>query len=262
MLDVEAALARAHAEVGNIPKGAAKEITKKASLKHVPPRKIAAKRKKTKHGIVAIVQALSDACAGKAGEYVHLGATSNDISDTALALQLKDAINIILVDLECIKKLLRDPGPARFAGEIQRSIDRINECKKRLLVGKMSGAVGTFAAFGKKGPRIQESVMRQLGLGTAPVTSQVIQRDRHAEFILHLGILAGTLEKIAGEVNAPKSGLGAVVRSRALPALENVSVEGEGDITGLNYEHIGIPEACSAIDEMQKSVIAGLGKLI
>ncbi|MBU2560499.1 hypothetical protein KKA03_06355, partial [archaeon] len=227
MLEVEAALARAHAEVGNIPKGAAKEISKKASLKYVTPPKIAAARKKTKHGVVAIVQALADACDGKAGGYVHLGATSNDISDTALALQLRDAAEIILEDLENIKKLLKGPGLAQFKEEIQRNIDRITSCKKRLLVGKMTGAVGTQAAFGKKGPRIQRIVMKELGLGTASVTNQVIQRDRHAEFILNLGILAGTLEKIAREAGTLNGNLGGIVRSRALPALENVSIEGE-----------------------------------
>jgi adenylosuccinate lyase len=261
MLDVEAALARAHAEVGNIPKGAAREISKKASLRYVTPKKVGIIRKRVKHGVVAIILALGDACEGKAGAYVHLGATSNDISDTALALQLKDAVEIILGDLEKIKKLLGGSGLAQFAGEIQRSIDRINECKKRLLVGKMSGAVGTFAAFGKKGPRIQKMVMKALGLGTAPVTSQVIQRDRHAEFILNLGILAGTLEKIAREAGTPNDDLGAVVRARALPALECITVEHEGDITSLNYELIGIPEACFALDGMLKSLIAALEKL-
>lgn len=260
MLDVEAALARAHAGVGNIPKGAAKEISRKASLKYVTPKKVGIIRKRVKHGVVAITFALSDACEGKAGGYVHLGATSNDISDTALALQLKEAVEIILEDLEEIKRLLEGQKFAHFTGEIQRSIDRIEASKKRLLVGKMSGAVGTQAAFGKKGPKIQKMVMKELGLGTAPVTSQVIQRDRHAEFMLNLGILAGTLEKIAGEAGAQSGGLGAIVRSRALPALENVSLEHEGDITSLNYELIGIPEACFAIEKMQKVLIAALGK--
>lgn len=262
MLDVEAALARAHAGVGNIPKGAAREISRKASLKYVTPKKVGIIRKRVKHGVVAITLALGDACDGKAGRYVHLGATSNDISDTALALQLKEAVAIILRDLEKIKKLLGGSGLAGFAGEVQRNIDRINACKKRLLVGKMTGAVGTGAAFGKKSPRIQKMVMKDLGLGTAFVTSQVIQRDRHAEFILNLGILAGTLEKIGREVGTLNEGLGAVVRARALPALENISIEGEGDITGLDFEHIGIPEACFAIDGIQKSLIAVLGRLI
>ena len=312
ILDVEAALARAHAEVGNIPKKAAEEISKKASTKYVRPEEVRNIKKRIQHGIMAIIQALSNVCEKDAGGYVHLGASSNDIADTALALQLREAIGIMLKDLGELEGLLlslaekhketmmvgRTHGQhalpttlglkfAVFASEIRRSICRIEDCKKRLLAGKMAGAVGTQAAFGDKGLEIQKVVMKRLGLKGVAVSSQVIQRDRHAEFIADLGILAGTLEKIGkeirnlqrteiGEVEEPfregqmgsstmphkrnpikaeqVCGLARVVRSNVLPALENIALEHEADLTSLVYERLVIPETCLLVDEMLKSL--------
>lgn len=312
ILDVEAALARAHAEVGNIPKKAAGEISKKTSVRYVKPEAVRKIKKRTQHGIMAIVQVLSDACEGDAGRYVHLGASSNDISDTAFALQLRDVMETMLEDLEEIECLLlclaekhketvmvgRTHGQhalpttlglkfAVFASEVGRNIDRMVECKERLLVGKMTGAVGTQAAFGGRGPEIQDIVMKQLGLKSVAVSSQIIQRDRHAEFMADLGILAGTLEKICkeirnlqrteiGEVEEPFGegqigsstmphkrnpilsericGLARVVRSNVPSALENIALEHEADLTSLAYEQIVIPETCLLVDEMLKSL--------
>ncbi|HEX54509.1 MAG TPA: adenylosuccinate lyase, partial [Candidatus Altiarchaeales archaeon] len=224
MLDVEAALAIAHSKVGNIPKSAAEEISKKANILHVKLERVKEIESEINHDVMAMVKALAEQC-GSSGKYVHLGATSNDITDTALALQFREYLRFLFDDLDRIKNVLlnlanehknlvcigRTHGQhslpityglkfALWACEIQRHIDRINECKERLLVGKMSGAVGTQAAFGKKGIEIQNIVMEILKLRPAIVSNQILQRDRHAEFLLNLALIAETLNKMATEI--------------------------------------------------------------
>src|SRR5467141_3526342 len=167
LLDVEAALARAEAKVGLIPREAAAEITKKASTKSVSVERVEALEKETRHDLMAVVLALTEACERDAGKYVHLGATSNDILDTATALQLRDAIGLLEGDLAELvdvfaalatkhKKTImlgRTHGQAAvpitfglkiavFADETARHRTRLREAAPRVLVGKMSGAVG------------------------------------------------------------------------------------------------------------------------
>ena len=187
LLDVEAALALAHAEVGNIPKKDAEKIAAMASTKYVKVERVKAIEKEIKHDIASLVRALSEVC-GSSGAYVHLGATSYDIVDTANALQLKDALDVIekrLVDFKVIlqKQALmhketvmigRTHGQhalpitlgfkfAVWGYEVNRHIERLEECKKRVLVGKVSGAVGTQAGLGEHAEQIQELVMKRLG---------------------------------------------------------------------------------------------------
>jgi adenylosuccinate lyase len=167
LLDVEAALALAHAEVGNIPKKDAEKIAAMASTKYVKVERVKAIEKEIKHDISSLVRALSEAC-GPSGAYVHLGATSYDIVDTANALQLKDALGLIEKKLSDLKEILKKQAAqhkgtvmigrthgqhalpitlgfkfAVWGYEVNRHIERLNECKKRVLVGKISGAVGT-----------------------------------------------------------------------------------------------------------------------
>jgi adenylosuccinate lyase len=171
LLDVEAALALAHAEVGNIPKKDGERIASLASTKHVKVERVKAIEREIKHDIAALVRALSEVC-GSSGAYVHLGATSYDIVDTANALQLKDATEIIETRLAAFKTILqkqafqhkdtvligRTHGQhalpitlgfkfAVWGYEVNRHIQRLSECKKRALVGKVSGAVGTQAGL-------------------------------------------------------------------------------------------------------------------
>src|SRR5438132_557742 len=173
LLDVEAALARAESKVGLVPREAAAEITKKATTKLVTVKRVEELERETRHDLMAVVLALTEACAGDAGKYVHLGATSNDIQDSATALQLRDAIRVIEESLDGLidafadlatkhKKTImlgRTHGQAAvpitfglkvavFASEVARQRERMRQATPRIVVGKMSGAVGTGAAFG------------------------------------------------------------------------------------------------------------------
>lgn len=319
LLDVEAALARAHAKVKNISEKDAVAISKKANVRFVKLERVKAIEAKTRHDIMAVVLALAEQC-GSAGKYVHLGATSYDIVDTANALQFKEALQIVerdLLDIESVlldlaKKHIRTVAVGRthgqhavpityglkfaiWAREIRRHIERICEAKKRVLVGKMSGAVGTMASFGSKGIEIQELVMRELGLIPAEVSSQIVQRDRYAELISLLALIAATLDKIAKEIrnlmrteiaelsepfaekeqvgsstmphkrnpiNSEKvCGLARVVKSNVFIALENVSLEHERDLTNSSAERVLIPETFILLDEIlktMKKVLRGL----
>ncbi len=309
-LDVEAALARAHTKAGNIPKTAASTITRKANTKFVKVTRVKEIEKKTKHDLMAVVKALTEVC-GPSGKYVHLGATSYDIVDTANALQFKEALAVVEKDLRGLEKTLlrlakeniktvavgRTHGQhaipvtygLRFsiwAMEIKRHIERIGEAKKRILVGKMSGAVGTQASFGKKGIRIQKLVMKDLGLAPAEVSNQIVQRDRYAELMMLLALIAATLDKIGKEIrNLSRTeigevserfeekgqvgsstmphkrnpintenicGLSRVIKSNVFVALENVSLEHERDLTNSSPERVIIPESFILLDEILK----------
>ncbi len=207
LLDVEAALALAHAEVGNIPEKDAKKIAAMASTKYVKVDRVKAIEKEIKHDVASLVRALAEVC-GSSGAYVHLGATSYDIVDTANALQLKDALALIEERLANLKATLQKQADqhkgtvmigrthgqhalpitlgfkfAVWGYEVNRQIERLNECKKRVLVGKISGAVGTQAGLGEHAEQIQELVMKRLGLRPAEISTQIVQRDRYAELV-------------------------------------------------------------------------------
>src|SRR2546430_1779700 len=227
LLDVEAALARAESKVGLVPREAAAEITKKATTKLVTVKRVEELERETRHDLMAVVLALTEACAGDAGKYVHLGATSNDIQDSATALQLRDAIRVIEEGLEGSidafaelatkhrKRIMlgRTKGQAAvpitfglkvavFASEVARQRERMRQATPRIVVGKMSGAVGTGAAFGPRALDIQTTVMTELGIGFEEAATQDVGRDRHAEFIGILANLAASLQATKGQVMA------------------------------------------------------------
>ena len=312
-LTVEAALAKANAKFGIIPANAAEEISKKANTKFVKLEKVKKIEEEIQHDLMAMVKVLTEVCNGDAGKYVHVGATSYDIEDTTYALQFRDAIKIIEKKLTELKNVLlklaewhkkticigRTHGQhaapttygmkfALYAAEIQRHLDRLEESKKRVLVGKMTGAVGTQASFGKKGIELQKFVMKELGLEPVLVSTQVIQRDRYAEVINDMALIASTLEKIAKEIrnlqrteiaevfepfkekqvgsstmphkrNPHKSericGLARVVRSNVMPSLENIPLEHERDLTDSSVERIIFPETFILVDYMLKEMI-------
>ena len=307
MLDVEAALARAHAQVGTIPTEAADEIRKAATVKSVPVERVAMIEKDIGHDVMAVVLALSEKC-GDAGRFVHLGATSNDITDTATALQLRDALDLVEGDLQALKGALlglakrhrktvmlgRTHGQAAvpitfglkmavFAAETQRHIERLQQARERVCVGKMSGAVGTGAALGPKALEIQEIVAKELRIGYEEAASQIVGRDRHAELMGLLGLIAASAEKFATEVRnlqrteigeaaeafgerqvgsstmANKEnpvtsenvcGLARIVRGFVIPALENVPLWHERDLTNSAAERIMIPHALILVDDL------------
>jgi adenylosuccinate lyase len=319
MLDVEAALAWAHAEVGNIPRKDAEKIVAMASLKHVKLSRIKEVEREIKHDVMALVRALAEAC-GSSGAFVHLGATSYDIVDTANALQLKEALEIIEKRLDVfeetlMKKALRYKSTlmmgrthgqhalpitlgfkfAVWMREISRHIQRLRQCRERITVGKMSGAVGTQAGLGKNARKIQELVMQRLSIKPADISTQIVQRDRHAELVCMLALVASTLENFATEIRElqrpeigelfepfeaekqvgsstmphkrnPETcericGLARIVRSLVIPALENVLTWHERDLTQSSAERFIIPETCIIVDYMlflMNNVVANL----
>ena len=319
MLDVEAGLARALARVGTIPKIDGETIARRASTKIVKVDRILEFEGEVAHETMALVLALSEAC-GKSGRYVHFGATSNDILDTATALQIRDALAIVESDMRKLLGVLigqaskykntimvgRTHGQhavpttlgmkfAIWASELGRHVERLDQIKPRVLVGKMSGAVGTGAAWGKNGPRIQDLVMHELKLSGATASNQILQRDRFAELVSFLGLLASTLEKFAREVRnlqrteiaeleepfggrqigsstMPQKrnpvrcekvcGLARVLRADAQAALENVVIEHERDLTNSSCERVILPECFLLTDEILKTSIQVLSGIV
>jgi len=225
LLTVEAALARAHAKVGNIPKEAAEEITKKATTSKVKVNRVTEIEKETKHDIMAVTKALAEICENDAGKYIHLGATSYDIVDTANALQFVEATTILSKQLKQLRSALlnlakkhrktvmlgRTHGQhtipitfglkmAGYSMEVDRHLERLHELKSRLFIGKLSGAVGTGAALGEHALEIQRIMLTDLKLGIEDVSTQIVCRDRYNELLGLLANIATSMEKFATEI--------------------------------------------------------------
>jgi adenylosuccinate lyase len=308
MLDVEASLARAHAKVGNILQEDADIISTKANISAVKLARVKDLEKDTNHDIMAVVKALSEQC-GKSGDFIHLGATSNDIVDTLTACQFKQALGIIEDDLVLLENTLADLAEkykatmmvgrthgqfaipltfgmkmAVYALETHRHVERLREARPRICVGKMSGAVGTGAALGQHAREIQSLVMEDLGLGTEEASLQLVGRDRYVEFVTLMANIASSLEKFSLEIrNLQRSeirevseafdsdkqvgsstmahkrnpitsenvcSLARIVRGFVNPAMENVPLWHERDLTNSASERIIIPHVCVLIDDM------------
>lgn len=306
LLDVEAALALAHAEVGNIPKVDAQKIAEKATTKFVKIDRVKAIEKEIKHDIASLVRALSEQC-GESGAYVHLGATSYDIVDTANALQLKDATAVLEKRLADFKGVLQKQASAHKATvmigrthgqhalpitlgfkfavwgyEVDRHLQRLKEAKKRVLAGKVSGAVGTQAGLGEHAEKIQTLVMKRLNLSAAEISTQIVQRDRYAELVCIYGMIASSIENFATEIRElqrpeiaevfesfeakkqvgsstmphkqnPETcervcGLARIVRSLVTPALEDIVTWHERDLTQSSAERFILPESSILLD--------------
>ncbi|WP_367343667.1 adenylosuccinate lyase [Methanomethylovorans sp.] len=308
LMIVEAALAKAEADIGLIPKKAADIISDSIGL--VELERVKEIEDEIHHDMMAVVIGISEKCPEDAGKWVHFGATSNDILDTATGLQLKEAVQILedkmhrlldvlLMQAEAHKHTVcaaRTHGQigvpttyglrfAIWASEIARHIERLEQLKPRLLVGQMTGAVGTQAAFGKDGIEIQKLVMQYLEIGPVDVSNQIIQRDRHAEFVMWMANTVTTLDKIGVEIrslqrteiaeieesfkkkqvgsstmphkrNPIKSeqicGLARIVRAMVEPELLNNTLWDERDLTNSSCERIVFPEACVLTDHIIK----------
>ncbi len=300
-LDIEAALARAQGELGVIPEQAANEIGRKARFDLLDKQAIGASYKKMRQTIMPVLKELKRTCDGDAGQYVHFGATTQDILDTAEVLEAKDALAIIYRDLrELEEKLLELAGryketpmigrthgqhalPITFGlkvsvwvRECRRHLERIKACAERLLVGQLSGGVGTQAAFGPLAPRIAEKTLACLGLKT-PLVTWHSSRDNPAELASVLAMICSTLGKIANEVvqlqktetgelaepsSAERVGSSTMPHKRnpfrsqrvvsisrqvkylAAQAIEYMQQEHERDTRALSAEWIVIPEVC------------------
>ncbi|MFZ1024088.1 MAG: adenylosuccinate lyase [Thermoplasmata archaeon] len=223
-LRVEAALAQAEADLGMIPKEAALQIGAVAKSSKVSLERVDALERELKHDVMAIARALGEQ-AGPGGAWVHYGATSNDITDTALALELKQASDVLRDDLTELARVLLErarlhratPEIGRSHGqhaipmsfgykmavacaEVLRHRTRLDQLRPRLQVGKMSGAVGTGAGFGAQAETVEAAVMRALGLGVDDAPTQIVGRDRIAELTNLLALIAGTCERLTTEV--------------------------------------------------------------
>jgi adenylosuccinate lyase len=300
-LDVELAATDALADVGLVPAEDARTLREKAAFDIARIDEI---EQTTQHDIIAFATAVAENV-GPAARWLHFGLTSSDVLDTALALQMRTACDVILADLDVLAGSIRrraeehrrTPMIGRTHGvhaepmtlgvklalwyaEIARDRTRVSRAREVISVGKISGAVGMFAHLD---PPIEEAVCRRLGLAPAPVSSQVIQRDRHAELMTALAITAASLEKFAteirglqkteiGEIEEPFgrgqkgssamphkrnpigceqiTGLARLVRANALAAIENVALWHERDISHSSVERVILPDSFIALDHM------------
>jgi adenylosuccinate lyase len=311
-LRVELAVCEAHVRHGRIPPEALERVTTRARV-DLP--RIAAALSRVKHEMIALLTSLEEQL-GDDSRFVHVGLTSNDVWDTALALQLRDASDLLIAGQERLHQLLgtlalrykdtlivgRTHGvhaePTTFGlkilvwyAEAGRNLERLRRARAAVAVGKLSGAVGTFAHVD---PDLEEDVCRELGLEPAPISTQVIQRDRHAEFCATLAIAAASLEKIALEIRGLQRtevlevqepfaegqkgssamphkrnpelaericGLARVIRSNAQAALENVALWHERDISHSSVERIILPDSTILLDyllHLTTSILEGL----
>jgi adenylosuccinate lyase len=315
-MQVEVALAKAHAKLGHIPKEAPAAM--EAGMKRVKLARVQEIEAEIHHDLMAMVRALAEQ-SGKYGGYIHIGSTSYDIEDTATALIFIEGIEVLEKRLESLNSILKalaqkhkktvcigrthgqHANPTTYGmkfaiyfQEMKRSLARLKRAKESISVGKMSGATGTMAAFGTEGIRMQELVMKELGLKPAKISNQVIQRDRHAEVLCTLAIISGTLEKMAKEIrnlSRPEMGeisepfgkkqvgsstmphkrnphksericsLARLVRANVQTALENIPLEHERDLTNSANERFIFPESFILTDYMAKqmaSILEGL----
>ncbi|RLA97714.1 MAG: adenylosuccinate lyase [Deltaproteobacteria bacterium] len=300
-LQVELLVCEAWASLGRIPQEALEQIKAKA---RVDPGRIEELEQVTRHDVAAFVMQLEEAV-GEAGRYIHMGLTSYDIVDTSLSLLLREAAQLILEDLDQLLEAVKEKAyqyrdtvmmgrthgvhaePITFGlkmaiwyEELRRHRSRIERAKENISFGKVSGAVGTFAHVP---PEVEEYVCRRLGLRPEPVSSQIIQRDRHGEFFCALALLASSIEKFALEIRHLQRtevleaeepfgegqkgssamphkrnpigaenlcGLARVVRSNCVAALENIPLWHERDISHSSVERIIAPDSTILIDYM------------
>ena len=311
-LDVELAATDALAAAGVVPVDDARELRARAAFDIARIDEI---EQTTQHDVIAFTTAVAEK-AGPSARWLHFGLTSSDVIDTALALQMRQACDLILSDLDALADAIkkramehrRTPMIGRTHGvhaepmtlgvklalwyaEVQRDRARVKRARETVSVGKLSGAVGMFAHLD---PSIEAAVCHRLGLEPAPVASQVIQRDRHAELVTALAITAASLEKFAleirglqkteiGEVEEPFGrgqkgssamphkrnpigceqivGLSRVIRANAMAALENVALWHERDISHSSVERVILPDSFIALDHMLRrftNIVSGM----
>ncbi len=311
-LDIEIAVCEAWAELGEIPKDDMKEIKKRARF---DIKRIDEIEKIVKHDVIAFLTSVAQSL-GPEARFIHKGLTSSDILDTALALLMRDASDVIMKDILALMKVLKKqaykykdtPMMGRSHGvhaepitfglkfalwfeDMKRNRERMKKAKREISVGKLSGAVGTFSNIP---PIIEEKVCKKLKLRPEPVATQVVQRDRHAEYLMTLALIAASVEKIATEIRHLQrsevleveepfvagqkgssamphkrnpvgcenlSGLARIVRSNAMAALENIALWHERDISHSSVERVIIPDSTILGDYMLdrlKRILEGL----
>jgi adenylosuccinate lyase len=313
MLDIEILTLEALAKKRKIPPPALKRIRKKARFNLEKIKKI---EKSTQHDVVAFITNIAQNI-GQDAKYLHLGLTSSDLLDTALGVQLKEASGILIDDLNRLLNLLakkakrckdmacigRTHGvhaePITFGlklalwyDETKRNLERLLQAKEAVSVGKISGAVGTYANIE---PEVEAYVCKKLGLKSAPISTQIIQRDIYAQYLLTLAIIGSSLEKFATEIRHLQRtevleveepfgkgqkgssamphkrnpvicericGLARILRGNALVSLENIALWHERDISHSSVERIIMPDSTIALDYMLNKFIEVMDGLI
>jgi len=312
-LEIETLAVEAQAELGEVPAEAARAVRERGSFDVA---KILEIEETTKHDVIAFLTNVAE-YVGEPSRYVHLGMTSSDVLDTCLAVQLKQAGELLLAELERLREVLakravefkytimigRSHGihaePITFGlklalwyEETKRNIERMRRAIDVVAYGQISGAVGTFEHLS---PKVEEYVCEHLGLRPDPVTTQVVQRDRHAEFMATLGVVASTLEQFATEIRHLQRtevleaeeyfsagqkgssamphkrnpiisericGLARVVRANALAAMENVALWHERDISHSSVERVICPDSTILLDYMLDKMSSMIEKLL
>ncbi|HPD57401.1 MAG TPA: adenylosuccinate lyase [Smithellaceae bacterium] len=312
-LDVEIAACEAMVKLGSVPQSALENIKQKVSIDVARIDEI---EKTTKHDVIAFLTSLTEKV-GEDGRFIHMGLTSSDVLDTSLAVLLKEAAEILLDDIDALLAVLKKKAlehkktlmigrshgihaePITFGlkmalwyQEMERNRARLVRAKETVSYGKISGAVGTFSFVD---PSVEEYVCQKLGLKPAPVSSQIVQRDRHAEFFTALAIIASSLDKFAQEIRLLQrtevreaeeyfspgqkgssamphkrnpvlseniSGLARLMRSYALAALEDVALWHERDISHSSVERVIGPDATIVLDFMLARFTNLMDKLV
>ncbi|HZD61067.1 MAG TPA: adenylosuccinate lyase [Anaerolineae bacterium] len=300
-LEIEILATEAHVKLGVVPEEALEEIKAKAAFS---VDRIEAIEAEVHHDVIAFLTNVAENV-GPASRYVHYGLTSSDVVDTGLAVRMKEAIDILIEDVRDVVDLLKSKAfeykdiisvgrthgihaePMNFglkfanwAFEMHRNLNRLERAKAVVSVGKLSGVVGTYSNID---PWVEEYVCEQLGLTPSPVSTQVLQRDRHAEYMTALALCAATIEKIAVEIRGLQktevreveepfakgqkgssamphkrnpiiaerlTGLARILRSNAMTAIENVALWHERDISHSSVERIIIPDSTILLDYM------------
>ena len=313
MLDIEICACEIMAELGEIPAEAVPVI--KAKAKFTVPR-IREIEKETRHDILAFLTAVAENV-GDESKYIHLGLTSSDVKDTALGVMMKQAAGILLDDLEKFHAVLKRRAAehkhtvmigrthgihaepltlglkfALWMDETERNIERLKRARDIVAVGKLSGAVGTYSNID---PRVEAYVCEKMGLKAARLATQVIQRDRHAEFLTTLAIIGSSLDKFATEIRNLQrtdireaeeyfhpgqkgssamphkrnpitcervAGLARVLRGNALASMEDVALWHERDITHSSVERVILPDSTILLDYMLRIFTNIIDKLL
>lgn len=310
---VEILVCEALSELGEIPKEAVEKIKNKAGFK---VERIDEIEKITKHDVIAFLTAVAERV-GEESRYIHLGLTSSDILDTSLALLMREAGELIIKDIEDLLLVLKKKAfehqytvmigrshgihaePVTFGlkmalwyEEMKRNLERVKKAKEVISYGKISGAVGTFANIS---PFVEEYVCKKCNLKPAPISTQVVQRDRHAEYLSALAMAACSIDKFAVEirhlqrtevleaeeyfskgqkgssamphkrnpiVSEQMSGLARVIRANSMAAMENIALWHERDISHSSVERIIIPDSTILLDYMLVKITKLINQLM
>jgi adenylosuccinate lyase len=313
MLDVEIAACEAMSKLGNVPKEALHNIKSKARFDCERIKEI---EKATNHDVVAFIANLAENI-GEDSKYVHMGLTSNDVLDTSLSVMMQQAVDILIEDIKNLLRVLKKKARrykttpmmgrthgihaepvtfglkmALFYDEFRRNLERLKAARGIISVGKISGAVGTYANIQ---PFVEEFVCKKLGLKPAKIATQVLQRDRHAEYIVMLAIVGTSLEKLATEIRhlqrtevgeaqeyfSPTQkgssamphkknpitcericGMARILRGHAQAELESVALWHERDISHSSVERVIIPDSTILLDYMIHKMIEVVDKLV